>query len=1190
MLHKSFKPAKCKTSLKLAVSRIKLLRNKKEVQVRQLRGELAKLLEAGQDQTARIRVEHVVREEKSKAAYELIEIFCELIVARMPMIESQKNCPIDLKEAIASVIFASPRCADIPELMDVRKHFKAKYGKEFVSAAVELRPECGANRMLVEKMSAKAPDGQTKLKILTAIAEEHKIKWDPKTFCDSSNPPADLLNGPNTFGQASQIQRGEPIGGQPSLDHNNRGSASVQVPSKSDEGHRIPEKSPEHNLRPTLHSQKSNFTNDYTNQSNITGHRIPETRSSEMNAEGTHRHTNSGDQNNYSSGRQHWNMDFKDATSAAKAAAESAELASLAARAAAELSSRGNISQSSSSGFQKSSSYNLRAEGPQEYANLNLQDQQLPKDQVVSAPHRSSIMDDNRRENDARRFMGDDDKKLRYPSSGASNIDANASGTNFNASDRYSFKNSSESGFNDSLGSSASVEKQPRKFDASTSVNNFNASDRYSFKNSSEPGFSDSLHSATVEKQPKDYDSNTYVTNFNASDRYSFKNSSEPGFGDSHSSASMEKQPRNFDVEYVSDRPSGTGSERTSYYEDVRIGNDSNRVPSYEKPMMDTYDNPFAMDKPNDSETVDTSFNDHASVVFDDYGPDDDYVPDYDYQIRESILELSSPEGTVPINSSATDDTWIFKQNKNDPPEKSVSHSQISDERTSLFAGNSRSFEDPSHSDDLLPATFDHSDGPSSESEEEVKESGIIGKEDSIEFSKKQNLYSEKPEWIQDISHVSLGSSDEENKSMPSHRLSSDIPLVHGSKEKASPPSSPDIIQDTKILEESTSEVYSPLSFGKLKGGLRNQKSNRPPYAINSSTSDLPSKQTCGNDDARTEQSTSIPSSTARTSFRSNASSEGTYGRSVEEKPDEEKGSQAKLNSNYSNLEESKDRSSDYTLRSDEESYSDKMRNEISKKPIPTRVAVKYPGFHDDDDSEEDSHTQNVKNSPHRLIGLSRRTTASPKTPSSYVEDSYGTPTSHDDVTEQKASRSYYSSPAPLKAKTGTRTSSRLESSEQPQSSKPFKQTPETKMPLNEERLKSSAKEQQSNYPPELDRQGNSESSKFSSARETTTASVKTWAQTRNSHYLANSEQPTQSTKPSKPIPESKRSFHEERLTSSTKELPSNPSPEVETQGDSESSKREKMKAVQKASHVHPKLPDYDDFAAHFRSLRQNYN
>ncbi|KAL0345135.1 UNVERIFIED_CONTAM: IST1-like protein [Sesamum radiatum] len=147
MLSRSFNPSKCKMSLKLAGSRLKLLRNKKEVQVNQMKREIAQLLESGQDQTARIRVEHVIREEKMMAAYDLIEIYCELIVARMPIIESQKTCPIDLKEAIASIVFASPRCGDVPELLDVRKHFTEKYGKDFTTAAIELRPECGVSRM-----------------------------------------------------------------------------------------------------------------------------------------------------------------------------------------------------------------------------------------------------------------------------------------------------------------------------------------------------------------------------------------------------------------------------------------------------------------------------------------------------------------------------------------------------------------------------------------------------------------------------------------------------------------------------------------------------------------------------------------------------------------------------------------------------------------------------------------------------------------------------------------------------------------------------------------------------------------------------------------------------------------------------------------------------------------------------------
>ncbi|XP_052885336.1 uncharacterized protein LOC108484997 [Gossypium arboreum] len=228
MLRRRFKPEKCKIALKLAIPRIKVTRNKREAQFKQFKRELAQLLESGQDQTARIRVEHVVREEKTMVAYNLLEIYCELIVARMPSIESQKcvkvlplvfhililltfnlrfilnyamlssylrvekglrivldflgNCPIDLKEAISSVIFASARCEEIPELKDVTKHLTTKYGKDFTTSALELHPDSGVGRMLVDKLSVKAPDGPTKLKILTAIAEEHNIKWDPESF------------------------------------------------------------------------------------------------------------------------------------------------------------------------------------------------------------------------------------------------------------------------------------------------------------------------------------------------------------------------------------------------------------------------------------------------------------------------------------------------------------------------------------------------------------------------------------------------------------------------------------------------------------------------------------------------------------------------------------------------------------------------------------------------------------------------------------------------------------------------------------------------------------------------------------------------------------------------------------------------------------------------------------------------
>uniref|UniRef100_A0ACD5ZQP8 Uncharacterized protein n=1 Tax=Avena sativa TaxID=4498 RepID=A0ACD5ZQP8_AVESA len=195
-----FRGAKCKTLLKLSIPRIKLLRNRRELQLRQMRRDIAKLLEAGQEATARIRVEHIIREENMMAAQEILELFCELVSVRLPIIEAQKECPIDLKEAISSICFAAPRCSDLPELIQVQMMFATKYGKEFVAAAAELMPDCGVNRQIIELLSIRPPPVEVKMKLLKEIAEEHEIDWDPsETETEYLKPHEDLLNGPTYF-------------------------------------------------------------------------------------------------------------------------------------------------------------------------------------------------------------------------------------------------------------------------------------------------------------------------------------------------------------------------------------------------------------------------------------------------------------------------------------------------------------------------------------------------------------------------------------------------------------------------------------------------------------------------------------------------------------------------------------------------------------------------------------------------------------------------------------------------------------------------------------------------------------------------------------------------------------------------------------------------------------------------------
>lgn len=45
----------------------------------------------------------------------------------------------------------------------------------------------------MDKLSAKAPDGPTKLKILSTIAAEHNVKWDPDSFGGTDYKPSEDL-------------------------------------------------------------------------------------------------------------------------------------------------------------------------------------------------------------------------------------------------------------------------------------------------------------------------------------------------------------------------------------------------------------------------------------------------------------------------------------------------------------------------------------------------------------------------------------------------------------------------------------------------------------------------------------------------------------------------------------------------------------------------------------------------------------------------------------------------------------------------------------------------------------------------------------------------------------------------------------------------------------------------------------
>lgn len=127
---------KLKTNLRLCIQRLKLLEKKKSENALKARKEIADYIAAGKADRARIRVECIIREDYYVEAMEIVEMFCDLLIARFGLIQQEKTLDEGLAEAISSLIWVAPRLqSDASELKVIADLFGVKYGKQYAMAA-----------------------------------------------------------------------------------------------------------------------------------------------------------------------------------------------------------------------------------------------------------------------------------------------------------------------------------------------------------------------------------------------------------------------------------------------------------------------------------------------------------------------------------------------------------------------------------------------------------------------------------------------------------------------------------------------------------------------------------------------------------------------------------------------------------------------------------------------------------------------------------------------------------------------------------------------------------------------------------------------------------------------------------------------------------------------------------------------
>ncbi|KAJ4138273.1 Vacuolar protein sorting-associated protein ist1 [Fusarium equiseti] len=179
---------KLKVQLKLTIARLRMVQQRDEQLGKTARRAMAQLLEAGKEDSARIRVENIIRSDITSELHEILELYCELLLARSGLLEGHTVDP-GLEEAVQSLIYAAPK-TEIKELGTVRTLLAEKYGKEYVLAATE-NADGKVNEKVVKKLSVTPPREELVVGYLEEIARAYGVDW-PKR--EAVSPPPELLD------------------------------------------------------------------------------------------------------------------------------------------------------------------------------------------------------------------------------------------------------------------------------------------------------------------------------------------------------------------------------------------------------------------------------------------------------------------------------------------------------------------------------------------------------------------------------------------------------------------------------------------------------------------------------------------------------------------------------------------------------------------------------------------------------------------------------------------------------------------------------------------------------------------------------------------------------------------------------------------------------------------------------------
>ncbi|EHA18244.1 hypothetical protein ASPNIDRAFT_125756, partial [Aspergillus niger ATCC 1015] len=181
--------AKLTSTLHLLIPRLRLLQKKDTASSVVQRRDLSTLLSENRSTSARIRVENVIATDTAVEVMEMVELYCELLLARANLLDqsafgekgARARSYIDpaLDEAAAVIFYSYARFPhDVREMTILRGLLTDRWGKDFMMLAQENKLEdVKVPERLVRGLRVKPPSEELVESYLVEIARAYGVTW-----------------------------------------------------------------------------------------------------------------------------------------------------------------------------------------------------------------------------------------------------------------------------------------------------------------------------------------------------------------------------------------------------------------------------------------------------------------------------------------------------------------------------------------------------------------------------------------------------------------------------------------------------------------------------------------------------------------------------------------------------------------------------------------------------------------------------------------------------------------------------------------------------------------------------------------------------------------------------------------------------------------------------------------------------